>query len=320
MILIVDDDIAVRTSLVLLLKNEGFDALASDSAEDALQKIKTGNPELIILDLNFSLDTSGKEGMMLLKQIRQLNPSTPIILITGWGSIYYEFGISILFSFLGFWFAAKNPTNRNVFLIIFGLTTLYFAGSMVRLLVLLAPAFAILVAIGAMGLIKPSLTLIREAKVKATTKSKRGIQKLGKEHGIIVLVMVFLILMSTYAFMPQTGGEPRVYGSVYGPITISAASLPLGSQLTEPVPQWRNLLSYTRTNLKSTDVVASWWDYGDWLGMYGNVTTLCDNTTTNTTQIENVAYAMMANETLSIQMLSHYQAKYVLVFVTVQLA
>jgi len=87
MILIVDDDIAVRTSLVLLLKNEGFDAVASDSAEDALQKIKTGNPELIILDLNFSLDTSGKEGMVLLKQIRQLNPSTPIILITGWGSI-----------------------------------------------------------------------------------------------------------------------------------------------------------------------------------------------------------------------------------------
>jgi Response regulator containing CheY-like receiver, AAA-type ATPase, and DNA-binding domains len=87
MILIVDDDIAVRTSLVLLLKNEGFDAVASESAEDALQKIKTSNPELIILDLNFSLDTSGKEGMMLLKQIRQLNPSTPIILITGWGSI-----------------------------------------------------------------------------------------------------------------------------------------------------------------------------------------------------------------------------------------
>src|SRR6476469_5629005 len=87
MILIVDDDIAVRTSLVLLLKNEGFDAVASDSAEDALQKIKTGNPELIILDLNFSLDTSGKEGMVLLKQIRQWNPSTPIILITGWGSI-----------------------------------------------------------------------------------------------------------------------------------------------------------------------------------------------------------------------------------------
>lgn len=87
MILIVDDDIAVRTSLVFLLKNEGFDAVASDAADDALQKIKTGNPELIILDLNFSLDTSGKEGMVLLKQIRQLNPSTPIILITGWGSI-----------------------------------------------------------------------------------------------------------------------------------------------------------------------------------------------------------------------------------------
>ena len=79
------------------------------------------------------------------------------------------------------------------------------------------------------------------------------------------------------------------------------------------------MLSYTRNNLQSTTVVGSWWDYGDWLGMLGNVTTLCDNTTTNTTQIENVAYAMMANETQSLKMLSHYDTSYVLVFPVLQL-
>jgi asparagine N-glycosylation enzyme membrane subunit Stt3 len=79
------------------------------------------------------------------------------------------------------------------------------------------------------------------------------------------------------------------------------------------------MLSYTRSNLASTDVVASWWDYGNWLSIFGNVTTLCDNTTVNGTQIENVGYAMMANETQSILMLKSYDAKYVLVFVVGQL-
>ncbi len=87
MILIIDDDIAVRTSLLLLLQNEGFVAESCGGPADAIKTIKKAEPELIILDLNFSNDTSGKEGMELLVKIKQINPTIPIILITGWASI-----------------------------------------------------------------------------------------------------------------------------------------------------------------------------------------------------------------------------------------
>jgi DNA-binding NtrC family response regulator len=87
MILIIDDDIAVRASLLLLLKNHDFDAIGCAGPAEALQIVKKDKPELIILDLNFSNDTSGKEGMELLKKIRQLGPAIPVILITGWASI-----------------------------------------------------------------------------------------------------------------------------------------------------------------------------------------------------------------------------------------
>lgn len=87
MILIIDDDIAVRTSLLLLLKNEGYKATSAAAAEEALLIIKRSELSLIILDLNFSIDTSGREGMHLLQQIRKLNATVPVILITGWGSI-----------------------------------------------------------------------------------------------------------------------------------------------------------------------------------------------------------------------------------------
>lgn len=87
MILIIDDDIAVRTSLQLLLENEGYKTTSADGPAEALIFLKTRTPDLIILDLNFSIETSGKEGMNLLQQIKKINDATPIILITGWGSI-----------------------------------------------------------------------------------------------------------------------------------------------------------------------------------------------------------------------------------------
>jgi DNA-binding NtrC family response regulator len=87
MILIVDDDIAVRTSLALLLKGAGNEVDTANNAIQAFEIIQSQKPELVILDLNFSIDTSGKEGMNLLKQIRSYHATLPIILITGWASI-----------------------------------------------------------------------------------------------------------------------------------------------------------------------------------------------------------------------------------------
>jgi len=87
MILIIDDDIAVRTSLLLLLKDEGYEVKDCSGPADAIRVVKKMEPELIILDLNFSNDTSGKEGMELLAKIKQINAAIPIILITGWASI-----------------------------------------------------------------------------------------------------------------------------------------------------------------------------------------------------------------------------------------
>ncbi|WP_454802518.1 sigma-54-dependent transcriptional regulator [Mucilaginibacter phyllosphaerae] len=87
MILVIDDDIAVRTSLLLLLKSNKYEVAGVETPADALKTIRNDKPQLIILDLNFSISTSGEEGMALLQQIKQTEPSIPVILITGWGSI-----------------------------------------------------------------------------------------------------------------------------------------------------------------------------------------------------------------------------------------
>src|SRR4051812_8951546 len=87
MILIIDDDLAVRTSLNPLFRNEGYPTATASSEAEALQILTTSPITLILLDLNFSIETSGSEGMALLRQIREHNTDIPVILITGWGSI-----------------------------------------------------------------------------------------------------------------------------------------------------------------------------------------------------------------------------------------
>jgi DNA-binding NtrC family response regulator len=87
MILIVDDDYSVTASLGLLLKQKGFASVAAATPESALAEVARPEVELVLQDMNFSRETSGAEGLELLRRIRAARPGLPVILITAWGSI-----------------------------------------------------------------------------------------------------------------------------------------------------------------------------------------------------------------------------------------
>jgi two-component system NtrC family response regulator len=86
-ILIVDDDSAVQVSLALLLKQSGFDAVCADGPQQAIEQLQAGPVDLVLQDMNFSLQTSGEEGLDLLARIKQLQAGLPVLLMTAWGSI-----------------------------------------------------------------------------------------------------------------------------------------------------------------------------------------------------------------------------------------
>ncbi|MDE6226739.1 MAG: sigma-54 dependent transcriptional regulator [Muribaculaceae bacterium] len=87
MILIIDDDKAVRMSLGLLLKRGGYDVDYAADPEEALSKVRQQNYELMLMDMNYSRGVSGEEGIELLRKVKIFQPDTPVILITAWGSI-----------------------------------------------------------------------------------------------------------------------------------------------------------------------------------------------------------------------------------------
>ena len=247
--------------------------------------------------------------------------------ISAWGNIYVELGIAILFFLVGLYFTLRNPTNRNVFILLFSITALYFSASMVRLLVIFAPAFAIIAGMGILHLIKPFYTLLQESP-RVLAKSKRKLARVSKEYSGVAVFVVFMILITNLAFSPQAGGMPRSIGQAFVPTSISASSLPLGgASLNQPVTAWLDAISWLQTNAHQTDVVVAWWDYGNWLADLGNVTSMADNTTVNSTQIENLGFIFMGNQNESLRMLNSYngynnpgRVKYIMVFEVLQIS
>lgn len=237
-----------------------------------------------------------------------------------WGSFYYDFGIGIFFVPIGLFFAMRTPTNRNIFLIIFGVTSIYFAGSMVRLVLLMAPAFCLLWALALVRLIKPFITIVKETPTTPRRKT-RFEAHVGKEFSGAFLIIMFLLLTLTFVLPTQLSPYPRVFDHAYAPTTIAAASMPI--KPTEPVSDWIDTLKWMRDELPLSPpygptVVVSWWDYGYWITALGNKTTLADNGTFNSTQIKQIAWMFMSDETGAIEILEQNLSKptHVVVFTT----
>ena len=87
MILIIDDDSAVRSSLSFMLKRAGYEVKTAPGPREAMDIVRAEAPALILMDMNFTLSTTGEEGLTLLKQVKVFRPDVPVILMTAWGSI-----------------------------------------------------------------------------------------------------------------------------------------------------------------------------------------------------------------------------------------
>ena len=88
MILIVDDDRAIRVTLTLLLERNEYMVMSADGPVAAMEVVRNHpDLELVLMDMNYTLATDGEEGLTLLKQVKVFRPNVPVILMTAWGTI-----------------------------------------------------------------------------------------------------------------------------------------------------------------------------------------------------------------------------------------
>jgi len=87
-ILLVDDDLDILSALKILLVPEGYSVNLCQTPNSALAAIKKTPFDLVLMDLNYSLDTtSGDEGLKLIEEIRKLDEDLPIVVMTGWATV-----------------------------------------------------------------------------------------------------------------------------------------------------------------------------------------------------------------------------------------
>src|SRR5688572_31987000 len=87
-ILIADDQADVLEALRFLLKAEGYQTEAVSSPAAVIHALETRDYDALIMDLNYTRDTtSGQEGLDLLGKIQSTDPTIPIIVMTAWGSV-----------------------------------------------------------------------------------------------------------------------------------------------------------------------------------------------------------------------------------------
>jgi len=87
-ILIADDQRDVLEALRLLLKSEGHTCKTYGDPAAALAALKSNAFAAALIDLNYTRDTtSGREGLELLKALKQAEPELPVVAMTAWGSI-----------------------------------------------------------------------------------------------------------------------------------------------------------------------------------------------------------------------------------------
>ena len=82
-LLIVDDDTTFRTRLIRAFADRGFDVRGAGTCEEALAVARLESPELALVDLRLP----GPSGLEVIRQLKALDPTTNVVVLTGYGSI-----------------------------------------------------------------------------------------------------------------------------------------------------------------------------------------------------------------------------------------
>eukprot|EP00250_Pteridium_aquilinum_P014677 c22137_g2_i1 orf=275-2479(+) len=237
---------------------------------------------------------------------------------TAWSSFMFDFHVLLILIPAGLYFCFKRLTDATIFIIIYGLTSLYFAGVMVRLILVAAPAVCLISAIAVSATLKNLSGLVRaKAQITGTTKtsgtakgSSKGISDqslpLQKKGAAVLILGVFYLLMSYVTHCTWVTSE--AYSS---PSIVLAARQSNGDKVI--FDDFREAYYWLRHNTPEDAKVMSWWDYGYQITAMGNRTVIVDNNTWNNTHIATVGRAMSSYEDEAYEIMKELDVSYVLV-------
>jgi dolichyl-diphosphooligosaccharide--protein glycosyltransferase len=218
---------------------------------------------------------------------------------------FFFHSILLIFSAVGAWFllSKKIPQSiifeRNdmrVFVLIIGITGAYISSAFIRLEVFASISLIFLTSIGL------SILLNELFKINLSKKKNYSIK--------ITSIVIIFILFTIPLIYPTTGNW---ISSVDYPATILT-----GGTSYPPSNDWIETLEWIKINTPEDSIIASWWDYGYWISTVAERTTLIDNATLGSWQISKVAEIFMSTPDEAWNLLTAWDADYVVVYVAAQ--
>jgi len=209
----------------------------------------------------------------------------------------------MIFAGIGIWFILSKKISQSfvkndmkVFVLIIGISGVYVSSSFIRLEVFASISLIILSSI--------ALSILSKNIFKIKFFGKRN--NLFKISYVIIIVFLFalpLVFPENNNWISNGASPPIIF---------------TGATSNPPTTDWLETLEWIKLNTPENAVIASWWDYGYWIQTLGERTTLIDNATLSTWQIENMAKMFLSTPVDSWNMLKEMDADYVLVFLSAQ--
>jgi len=209
----------------------------------------------------------------------------------------------MIFAGIGVWFILSKKISQSfvkndmkVFVLIIGISGVYVSSSFIRLEVFASISLIILSSI--------ALSILSKNIFKIKFFGKRN--NLFKISYVIIIAFLFtlpLVFPENNNWISNGSSPPIIF---------------TGATSNPPTTDWLETLEWIKLNIPENAVIASWWDYGYWIQTLGERTTLIDNATLSTWQIENMAKMFLSTPVDSWNMLKEMDADYVLIFLSAQ--
>ena len=261
---------------------------------------------IVILSLGLLSEVSGRYLTVLMPFRRSGVPLVESVaehFVPTGAQFFQEYLILLPFAVFGAMQLLNKRDISSVFVLVLAASGFYISGSFSRLMIFSSIAIALLAAVGFItvtsSIFRPLLTGIAK---HATGKSET-------RTGLKIMYSLFMIIVLCFPVITPSYGYSWVLAADI-PTSISNS----GSTYRGHDPSFLEALAWLEGSTPEDSIVAAWWDYGYWITVMGNRTSLADNATINGTRIAVLGQMFMSPEEESLEILDSLDADYVLIF------
>ena len=260
---------------------------------------------VIVVSFNVISGVSGRYQTAIYPYLRSGNPLVESVaehLVPSGATYISSYLIILPLAVFGSILLLRQRDIASLYVLSFGLSATYLAASFSRLLVFTSIGFGFLAAFGFIMLTK---NMFRPG-ISVATKTRAKLNQTSPGAKFVYSI-IMILLISFPVISPAT--SLNWIDSYDNPYAISNGGA--GAARSD----WFEALTWINQNTPEDSVVAAWWDYGYWITVMGNRTSIADNATINGTRIARIGQTLMAPEAQALSNLRDFDADYVLIYI-----